>query len=197
MRPSPPDAPTRRTTTPAVQRTASRVLCSFGDEFYELVKAALKPDGVLCAQGECVWLHLDLIKEMMAFCRSKFPVVEYGVVQIPTCALQKPSALSSRIASARSSPTLTHRCGGSRMLPHASLSTVTPTQFRSDPAGQIGFLCCAKSPRTSFTEPLRLALSLHRWAAVYVVHSTTGALVLCCFRLQGARSRTCANPTVL
>ena len=65
---------------------APRLSSRFGDEFYELARASLKPSGSLAAQGESVWLHLDLIKEMMAFCRSKFPVVEYGVVQIPTCA---------------------------------------------------------------------------------------------------------------
>jgi hypothetical protein len=46
-----------------------------------------------------MWLHLDLIKEMMAFCRSKFPVVEYGVVQIPTCAPQSFPSLPFRMAS--------------------------------------------------------------------------------------------------
>ncbi len=84
---------------------------SFGYEFYELAKAALKPGGSLAAQGaalralrtlrpyawprcgapgrragESVWLHIGLIKQMMALCRSKFPVVEYAGVQIPTCA---------------------------------------------------------------------------------------------------------------
>eukprot|EP00045_Choanoeca_perplexa_P004907 m.41442 g.41442 ORF g.41442 m.41442 type:complete len:276 (+) comp12832_c0_seq2:54-881(+) len=56
----------------------------FEKEYYQLVKRALKPDGLLCAQGECIWLHLDLIQSMQAFCRTLFPVVSYGYLTIPT-----------------------------------------------------------------------------------------------------------------
>eukprot|EP00730_Choanoeca_flexa_P015090 TRINITY_DN6841_c0_g1_i1.p1 TRINITY_DN6841_c0_g1~~TRINITY_DN6841_c0_g1_i1.p1 ORF type:complete len:291 (+),score=77.77 TRINITY_DN6841_c0_g1_i1:51-923(+) len=56
----------------------------FEKQYYELVKKALKPDGVLCAQGECLWLHLDLIKSMQTFCKTLFPVVSYGYLTIPT-----------------------------------------------------------------------------------------------------------------
>ena len=58
---------------------------SFGDEFYELVSQALKPNGAIAAQGENMWIHLPMIKEMMAFCRKKFAVVDYGYLCIPTC----------------------------------------------------------------------------------------------------------------
>lgn len=48
------------------------------------MKTALKEDGILCCQGECQWLHLDLIKEMRHFCKSLFPVVDYAYCSIPT-----------------------------------------------------------------------------------------------------------------
>uniref|UniRef100_A0A8C9JR44 Spermidine synthase n=1 Tax=Panthera tigris altaica TaxID=74533 RepID=A0A8C9JR44_PANTA len=56
----------------------------FKESYYQLMKTALKDDGVLCCQGECQWLHLDLIKEMRQFCKSLFPVVAYAYCSIPT-----------------------------------------------------------------------------------------------------------------
>ncbi|KAK2501451.1 LOW QUALITY PROTEIN: hypothetical protein MC885_000674 [Smutsia gigantea] len=56
----------------------------FKESYYQLMKMALKEDGILCCQGECQWLHLDLIKEMRQFCKSLFPVVDYAYCTIPT-----------------------------------------------------------------------------------------------------------------
>ncbi|WAR15329.1 SPEE-like protein [Mya arenaria] len=56
----------------------------FQKSYYELMKTALKPDGILACQGECLWLHLELIKGMLAFCRSLFPVSDYAFTTIPT-----------------------------------------------------------------------------------------------------------------
>ncbi|XP_016073377.1 PREDICTED: spermidine synthase [Miniopterus natalensis] len=56
----------------------------FKESYYQLMKTALKGDGILCCQGECQWLHLDLIKDMQHFCRSLFPVVAYAYCTIPT-----------------------------------------------------------------------------------------------------------------
>ncbi|GCB75157.1 hypothetical protein scyTo_0018183, partial [Scyliorhinus torazame] len=56
----------------------------FQESYYQLMKNALREDGILGAQGECQWLHLELIKEMRRFCKSLFPVVEYAYSTIPT-----------------------------------------------------------------------------------------------------------------
>ncbi|KAK2103434.1 hypothetical protein P7K49_017290 [Saguinus oedipus] len=56
----------------------------FRESSYQLMKTALKEDGVLCCQGECQWLHLDLIKDMRQFCQSLFPVLAYAYCTIPT-----------------------------------------------------------------------------------------------------------------
>ena len=56
----------------------------FQPTFFELLKNALKPDGILCSQGECQWLHLDIIKSVLAKLRSLFPVVDYAYTTIPT-----------------------------------------------------------------------------------------------------------------
>ena len=34
--------------------------------------------------GECLWLHIDLIKGMQDFCRGLYPVVDYAYTTIPT-----------------------------------------------------------------------------------------------------------------
>ncbi|KAK2557383.1 Spermidine synthase [Acropora cervicornis] len=56
----------------------------FQQEYYELMKKALKPDGLLCCQGDCLWLDLSLIKSMVDFSKDLFPVVNYGFTTIPT-----------------------------------------------------------------------------------------------------------------
>ncbi|XP_061638179.1 spermidine synthase isoform X1 [Phyllopteryx taeniolatus] len=56
----------------------------FKESYYQLMKTALTKGGILCSQGECQWLHLDLIKEMQTFCKTLFPVVAYAYGTIPT-----------------------------------------------------------------------------------------------------------------
>jgi len=56
----------------------------FQKKYYELMKKALKPGGIVCSQGECMWIHLDLIKGMLDFCETLYPVVNYAYTTIPT-----------------------------------------------------------------------------------------------------------------
>mmetsp|Transcript_18676 Transcript_18676/g.24314 ORF Transcript_18676/g.24314 Transcript_18676/m.24314 type:complete len:314 (+) Transcript_18676:67-1008(+) len=56
----------------------------FAPEFYNSMKDALNPNGVICCQGECMWLHLDLIEGVLSSCCQMFPTVEYAYTTIPT-----------------------------------------------------------------------------------------------------------------
>lgn len=56
----------------------------FQPEFFTSMRDALSPTGVLCTQGECQWLHLDLIEKVIGECRSLFPSVRYAYTAIPT-----------------------------------------------------------------------------------------------------------------
>ena len=48
------------------------------------MKNALAPGGILCTQGECQWLHLDLIGTVVDMCKELFPTVRYAFTTIPT-----------------------------------------------------------------------------------------------------------------
>lgn len=57
----------------------------FQPEFFQSMKEALNPaTGIICTQGECQWLHLDLISNVMNNVRKLFPVVKYAFTTIPT-----------------------------------------------------------------------------------------------------------------
>lgn len=58
----------------------------FKPEFFESMKNALGPQGVLSTQGECLWLHLDLISKVINETRDIFSPsgVKYGFTTIPT-----------------------------------------------------------------------------------------------------------------
>ena len=56
----------------------------FQPEFFELLNRALNPNGIICSQGECQWLHLDIIKSVLTKVKNIFPLVEYAYTTIPT-----------------------------------------------------------------------------------------------------------------
>lgn len=51
----------------------------FQMQFFQSIRNSLNPaGGILCTQGECQWLHLELIQNLVKSCRDIFPVVKYG-----------------------------------------------------------------------------------------------------------------------
>jgi spermidine synthase len=56
----------------------------FSKEFYQNAERILKPGGVLCSQGECLWIHADLIGEMIGEHGAPFASAEYASIQVPT-----------------------------------------------------------------------------------------------------------------
>lgn len=53
-------------------------------EFYTSMKKTLAPSGVLCMQGENLYLHLDLIANLLEICSGLFPKVSYYNGLVPT-----------------------------------------------------------------------------------------------------------------
>ncbi|MBW0488195.1 hypothetical protein O181_027910 [Austropuccinia psidii MF-1] len=56
----------------------------FGMPYFELLKNALRPNGSISTQGECIWLHLPLIHSLIKGAKDLFPQVEYAYTSIPT-----------------------------------------------------------------------------------------------------------------
>ncbi|CAI4231027.1 unnamed protein product [Auanema sp. JU1783] len=56
----------------------------FSENYYSLLNDSLKADGILSSQGECMWLHKQLINHIVRFNRRIFEIVEYGSAAVPT-----------------------------------------------------------------------------------------------------------------
>ncbi|CAJ1016231.1 Spermidine synthase tetramerisation domain/Spermine/spermidine synthase domain containing protein, putative [Leishmania lindenbergi] len=58
----------------------------FGAEFYKNVRRILRPGGIVCNQGESIWLHRPLIEKMMSFLKKDigFTTVKYAMIYTPT-----------------------------------------------------------------------------------------------------------------
>ena len=58
----------------------------FERAFFEKIHKALKPGGIVCTQGECIWLHKELIEYVLEMCKDIFTSgsVQYGFTTIPT-----------------------------------------------------------------------------------------------------------------
>jgi spermidine synthase len=42
----------------------------FQPAFYQGLKDAMRPGAIMCNQGECIWLHLDLIGTVLRHCTA-------------------------------------------------------------------------------------------------------------------------------
>lgn len=57
----------------------------FERPFFEAVAKALRPGGVVCTQAESLWLHMHIIKKIIANCRQVFKgSVNYAWTTVPT-----------------------------------------------------------------------------------------------------------------
>lgn len=57
----------------------------FEKPFFESVAKALRPGGVVCTQAESIWLHMNLIEDLVSICRQVFKgSVNYTWTTVPT-----------------------------------------------------------------------------------------------------------------
>ncbi|KAL3785295.1 hypothetical protein ACHAW5_008327 [Stephanodiscus triporus] len=56
----------------------------FETPFYRAMHGSLRPGGIVCTQGECLWLHLDLIRPLISAITPLFRTVEYAYTTIPS-----------------------------------------------------------------------------------------------------------------
>lgn len=56
----------------------------FEASYYQLMKNALRPNGIVCCQGESLWHYADLIEKILKFAGDIYPSVSYAHGQTPT-----------------------------------------------------------------------------------------------------------------
>eukprot|EP00565_Helicotheca_tamesis_P000882 CAMPEP_0185737212 /NCGR_PEP_ID=MMETSP1171-20130828/29942_1 /TAXON_ID=374046 /ORGANISM="Helicotheca tamensis, Strain CCMP826" /LENGTH=307 /DNA_ID=CAMNT_0028408085 /DNA_START=339 /DNA_END=1262 /DNA_ORIENTATION=- len=56
----------------------------FETPFYNAMHASLREGGIVCTQGECLWLHVDIIRPLINSISTKYTTVEYAYTTIPT-----------------------------------------------------------------------------------------------------------------
>jgi len=56
----------------------------FETPFYKAMFSSLRTGGIVCTQGECMWLHLNLIKPLMNSISKIYTDVGYAYTMIPT-----------------------------------------------------------------------------------------------------------------
>lgn len=70
----------------------------FEPEFYEAMYTALKPSGIICIQGESFFIHLELIRDLLAFCKDLFDFAEYATTMAPSYPCKYAVSASTAIA---------------------------------------------------------------------------------------------------
>lgn len=56
----------------------------FETPFYNAMHKSLTDGGIVCTQGECIWLHLKLIQPLIKSISQTYTTVEYAYTTIPT-----------------------------------------------------------------------------------------------------------------
>lgn len=56
----------------------------FSEEYYKLVHSALKDDGIMSVQGECMFLDRKLIRSLLQFCNGLFAKAAYATSYVPS-----------------------------------------------------------------------------------------------------------------
>ncbi|OGV38986.1 MAG: spermidine synthase [Lentisphaerae bacterium GWF2_45_14] len=56
----------------------------FKHSFYEGMKTALRPGGMIATQAESIFFHKDIVKSLINIAKTLFPVYGYAVTLVPT-----------------------------------------------------------------------------------------------------------------
>lgn len=56
----------------------------FQKNYFELMRSALKPGGIVCSQVGTPWTNLDIVCKTYNICKETFPVASYGYTCVPT-----------------------------------------------------------------------------------------------------------------
>lgn len=58
--------------------------CLFKESYFQLMKSALRPNGIVCSQSGTAWANLDHVEQTLRHCRKIFATAEYAIAAVPT-----------------------------------------------------------------------------------------------------------------
>lgn len=56
----------------------------FEENYFTLMKKALRPGGVVCSQAGTIWNDLDLVSSTLRYCKNQFASAAYAFASVPT-----------------------------------------------------------------------------------------------------------------
>lgn len=56
----------------------------FQESYFELMRKALRPGGIVCSQGGTYWTDIEHVKQTLEFCKRQFPVAGYASIHVPS-----------------------------------------------------------------------------------------------------------------
>ncbi|KAI5632368.1 spermine/spermidine synthase domain-containing protein [Phthorimaea operculella] len=56
----------------------------FQENYFALMKSALRPGGIVCSQAGTIWNDIELVNNTLKFCRNQFPAAAYAYTSVPT-----------------------------------------------------------------------------------------------------------------
>lgn len=56
----------------------------FQENYFALMKSALRPGGIVCSQAGTIWNDLELVSSTLQYCKNQFPTAAYAVATVPT-----------------------------------------------------------------------------------------------------------------
>ncbi|KAL0880612.1 hypothetical protein ABMA27_001842 [Loxostege sticticalis] len=56
----------------------------FEENYFSLMKAALKPNGIVCSQAGTIWYDLDLVTSTLRYCKNQFAAATYAYTSVPS-----------------------------------------------------------------------------------------------------------------
>lgn len=56
----------------------------FQENYFALMKSALKPNGIVCSQAGTVWNDLELVSNTLRICKNQFPRASYAYASVPS-----------------------------------------------------------------------------------------------------------------
>ncbi|XP_053612805.1 spermidine synthase [Plodia interpunctella] len=56
----------------------------FEENYFALMKKALRPGGIVCSQAGTIWNDIDIVTSTLRYCKNQFPIAAYAYASVPT-----------------------------------------------------------------------------------------------------------------